>query len=376
MFKTSARWIELGIDDSDKRRGAFTKGTKYLLPRKLYGRLRSVEARIRQISDKVEKGGYTIEIEGFRPYRWLPFTAYENWKAEFDRLKDQFDAIKQEIFDNWGNLLNSLADEYTAIAVEVWDKTHKAIVKERARNNQSDQFAISFGGKFYMNKMEFVDEIVDKAIAKFPNIGDVENGLTASYRVGVVATQSESEIDIEMFTAQSVRDNAGAAEVKLAAMRQAELEYARKQILETASPIDDAIKAICARVVDDLDAIQKSIQKNGYLRGKPAVKGKNMLAFYEMMAALPFADDLRVTLDTLKQQIGDVGAERKDAGGYASDRNTTSLLKTIERAKIAARNAVLETENIDTVMKGFDDLRLTARNQMTTKRFDALELDL
>ena len=146
----------------------------------------------------------------------------------------------------------------------------------------------------------------------------------------------------------------------------AELEYARRQILE----------AICARVVDDLDAIQKSIQKNGYLRGKPAVKGKNMLAFYEMMAALPFADDLRVTLDTLKQQIGDVGAERKDAGGYASEQNTTSLLKTIERAKIAARNAVLETENIDTVMKGFDDVRLTARNQMTTNRFDALELDL
>ena len=58
-------------------------------------RLKSVKARM---SQALERNSY--KITGFAPYRWLPFTAYTHFKAEWEKLILEFAEVKAEIIQD------------------------------------------------------------------------------------------------------------------------------------------------------------------------------------------------------------------------------------------------------------------------------------
>ena len=82
MFTTKATWAELGIPQEDTRRKRLKRGSKDLIPKLYMGRLRSLETRFRQSLEK-----HSFVLDGFRPYKWVPFTAYESWKQEWKKLQ-------------------------------------------------------------------------------------------------------------------------------------------------------------------------------------------------------------------------------------------------------------------------------------------------
>jgi hypothetical protein len=89
MFTARATWNELGIPEEDTRRKRLKRGTEDLIPKVYIGRLRSLEARFRQSLDK-----HSFDVAGFRPYRWVPFTAYESWRGEWDRLQEELARVR------------------------------------------------------------------------------------------------------------------------------------------------------------------------------------------------------------------------------------------------------------------------------------------
>jgi len=117
MFSKAASWADLGIADieEDKRSTQFTRGQKILIPDGMVKRLKSVKARM---SQALERTSY--KITGFALYRWLPFTVYASFKAEWENLMVEFAEVKAEIISDRSKYVDEMAVLYTEIAEASW----------------------------------------------------------------------------------------------------------------------------------------------------------------------------------------------------------------------------------------------------------------
>ncbi len=73
-------------------------------------------------------------------------------------------------------------------------------------------------------------------------------------------------------------------ETKIQAMRDAEMENAREQSEQLASPFQEVFSAIRQRFAEDATTLLESIQKNGYVRGKGAEKGRGLIELFDLLA--------------------------------------------------------------------------------------------
>jgi len=96
MFQRTPSWAELGIPEftGDKRTVQFTKGLKFLYPEDKVRKLKSFESRLRQNLDK-----HSYDVTGFKPFRWLPYTAYQAWRSKHDAIVEEANAFIQELID-------------------------------------------------------------------------------------------------------------------------------------------------------------------------------------------------------------------------------------------------------------------------------------
>ena len=306
MFSRTASWFELGVMDA-KTQDRFTKGRKSLIPDKVEKRLKSVEARMRQVLDK-----YTYDVTGFKPWRWLAWKAYDKWIEEFSRLKDDFDAIKSEILDNLDSYVDETAEDFTKISAAAW----KSIIGQGFGGAEVD-------GVAYYDVDTFTDAIIARVISKMPTSADIEARLIADYRVSLVygqqdvaEDQAKAEAYWEAVKQQKAQTELIEAEVsaqtianrerqvKLDAIRAAEMEHARKQIEEVGSPFSEIIGQLRGRFAEDAKSMLESIKKNGFVRGKVAEKGRGLIEFFDIMAAHDDTE-LRSLLDNLKTAIGE-----------------------------------------------------------------------
>ena len=106
MFTRTATWAEIGIqaDEADPRFTRFSRGQKYLIPEEQIKRLRSVETRMRQWLDRL-----SYDVTGFRPYRWLPFTAYDAWIDKWNECKAELEWVKSNILSHYDQYVDELA---------------------------------------------------------------------------------------------------------------------------------------------------------------------------------------------------------------------------------------------------------------------------
>src|SRR5579859_209678 len=116
MFQRAASWAEWGIADQDIRHARLSGGVKLLIPALYVKQLHSLETRFRQT---LETYSYN-ELKAFAPYRWIPFTAYAEWRADWDRLQAELDEIKSDILKNYDRFVGELAGEFNKIGRLAW----------------------------------------------------------------------------------------------------------------------------------------------------------------------------------------------------------------------------------------------------------------
>jgi len=316
MFTRTANFAELGIQDEAKLR-RYSPGTKYLIPKDQVGKLKSVEARMRQALDQ-----YTVDIRGFKPYRWLNYRVWPKWVQRWAELAAEFYSVKEDILESYTAYVDLLITEFADGAGQTWDS---AIAQ--------GYDAIIWGQKAYLEREEFVDAVVEIALSRMPTEKDVETNLQADYIVGVVygaqdyaedqakaqeiktkATQAaeaeylenaamQEELRHNMKMHQLAEDE---RQAQINAMMQAELEHAKQQIQELGSPLAEVVAALRNQVAADAESMLQSIKRNGFVRGKIAQKGAGLLEFYDLMATHNDRD-LRNKLEMLKFQIGPIG---------------------------------------------------------------------
>lgn len=330
MFQKTLTWLETGINETtgDARAANFTKGMKFLYPEEVIRKIKSLESQMRQLI-----GSYTFQITGFHPYRWLPYTAYQEFRSKWDKLVGEFAEVKADMVANHEKYVDVTADEYTKIAEDSWKSLtsggkYKNLIIQRGDKKQT------------LTKDEFISAFVSSTVAQIPSVEKIENRLTATYVTALVygeADLAEDQLEAEEIRRRSkVKAEADdltvrikqeklqqltrkgqldrqERELKIEAMREAELENARQQLTNMVSPFMEVFNAMRERFAEDAKAIRDSIQKNGYVRGKVAEKGRGLIELFNLMA-IHDDEQLRGALIDLKKSLGPISeSQPRDA---------------------------------------------------------------
>lgn len=359
MFTRQATWMELGIPEEDARRARLTRGQKFLIPEEQVKRLRSVESQMRQVLER-----WSHRVTGFYPYRWIPYTAYDKFREEWQELVMRFDNVKWDILEAYDYNLDLLVEDFHQVAASAWQS-----IRSNHQVPNGAALIVTLDGVIYPDVDAFTDAIVQRALARMPSRERIEAELHADYTTALV--YGEQDVAADMLAANRVtyqieqeRAKADAARqdaylqqhlvetqyqhketllrlaeeekrLKIQGMLQAEAEHARQQLQRAASPFEEIFTALRRQMADDCQAMLESIQKNGYVRGKIAEKGRGLLELYQLMAA---HDDfeLRDRLITLKAAIGPTGDDRPDD---TPERNTAEIVNILDQIKALSHSA-------------------------------------
>lgn len=336
MFSRSAQLGELGIDNSDVKAKRYTAGSKFLIPKTAIDQLRSVEARMRQAHVK-----FTTDVAGFRPYRWLPYTGYKAYKARFEQLKSEFGSVKSYILANLDNYRDMLADEFAAGARHTW-----------AAIEGQGYTSMIVNGRAYLDKWEFIDAVVNSALAQFPTAEKIQAELNADYQVGVIYTDYDQEkvaLASQMAYSKAKLENELAnlkvtqaqeefnhtlrmnrleqqeKEAAIEAMMMAEMQHAKSQLEAIRAPFEEVFITLRSQVAVACDEIKDSLDKNGFLKGKVAERAAGLVELYDLLAAHN-DKELREKLVDLRARIGGIGEDR---GEDEPARSPEAIRKTL-----------------------------------------------
>jgi len=346
MFQARATWAELGIPRGDQRQARLSPGVKYLLPKPYIRSLRSLATRFRQSLD-----GETFTLQGFLPYRWMPYTAWPTWKAQWDDLQVELEATRAAILEHRDEFVDAVAEEWTAIAEEAWDA-----IKARRADTNGDFAVITPQGAFD-DRDEFVDHVVSQALARFPSVAEIQTNLFASFRTAILITGAdvmeeqarEEQAQTDIAEEQSKRRQMDADAMHqeqvrletLAAVREAELEHQREALAQMTSPLQEVFEQFRARIYEDIKAVSASIAKNGYLRGKVAQRARRLLETYNRLGAATgdeeLADTLKELQDLLDQRPPDQKAARYDTNAIQDQLNEIAQMTHEEAMAVARR---------------------------------------
>jgi len=350
MFVCGTDWGELGVSGDSTRAARMTPGRKYLYPKAAVNRINSVVSAMRQCLER-----YSYDLTGFRPNRYMHYKTYGHWQAEWDQLLERFNAVKAELIAMHDQAVDDLADEFRTIAAEAWD----------ANGHQS----LFFKGVKYSDLDEFTDAVVARVLSKMPDVETIEAGMHADYRVSMLygleeiarseanATRIREIAEAELAKAKDeqqsaylnsailqeqynheqrmMRMNEQEKELAIEAMMHAEAEHAREQLKEIASPFQEVFVALRNQIAQDATEMLASIQKNSFVKGKVAERGRGLLDLYELMTIGEDAE-LRGKLTQLRNAIGTIGDERaKDA----APRDTAEVVNALESIRALAHSA-------------------------------------
>jgi len=361
MFTTRTTYSELGIPDGDMRRKRLKAGSKDLLPKKLIGRLRSIESRFRQSLEK-----YSYRIGVFGSYRWVPYTAYEKWQEEWDKLQAELIEWKKEVLRRYDEFVDAIADDFTQIAREAW----QALLARRG--GDTNFVLITKDNAEFSGDQEdlFVDYVVGRAVSKMPARKDVECGLYVDYRTAILLGQADVEADglladqlrhqREMETVQvwkereriyaeqrerkqklwaeeeEARLRLREKEAKINAMRQAELEHARQQMADMSSPLQEIFDSLRAQMFTDVSEILAGIKKNGRLVGRSAERVRNLVQTFRLLNAHEDGQ-LEMALDELQARLTTLQSSNEET----KDANVTGVVNQLEQIKSLTHEAAV-----------------------------------
>lgn len=339
IFATQTDWADLGIAGDDPRSKRLTRGRKYLIPESIVKQRRSIEVRARQLLDRL-----TYEVRGFHPYRFLPFEAYEKFKAVWEGLLADDADFKSSLLASLDDYRDEAAADFAQIAIAAWSTL-------QATGNDC----------YYPDPDGFADSILARALAKFPTPGDIQTKLTMDYRVsmafGVDAlveqetraklTAEQAQLEIARLRAQAASEQETArheAEInrleeaernaRYDAIRQAEAEHYRAQLNESAGPLSEMFLDLRNRLAEAAVEMAESVEKSGFVRGKVAQRGRGLLEIFNLMSVTDDRD-LKDALVKLNQAIGPGSEESGKSPERSPEEVKAALEKIVELAEEA-----------------------------------------
>jgi hypothetical protein len=352
-------WAELGVPTGDVRRKRLRRGRKDLFPEHAK-KFRSLETRFRASLEK-----HSFILEGFRPYRWVPFTAYESWKEAWGQLQAEWKAVLDDLLDHYDEMVQEEAAVAAQIATEAWDAL---VARYKARHSDKEEPVIVIGEREFSEQVpaEFVRYVQRRALDQLPTQEALRNGLYVDYRTALVldgadleaerlrqeqlktawqqeqikqaqARAEQQAIQQQMWAEErKTRLDVEAHEKKLQAMHKAEMEHARQQLQGIVSPFKETFDQLRAQMYADTSEIAASIQKHGYLHGKVAERARNLFDTFSLLNAHGDSE-LEAALKELRQSLNKRPAEEDQKATYDLAAIQTQLRAIEDMTHEAAR---------------------------------------
>jgi hypothetical protein len=307
------------------RRKRLRRGRKDLFPEHAK-KFRSLETRFRRWLEK-----HSFILEGFRPYRWIPFTAYGSWREGWDKLQAEWRTVVKDLLDHYDEMVAQEKADMAEVAVEAWQAL---IARYEVKHPDGDEPVIVIGGREFGREVpdSFIEYIQERAIQRLPAKEELESSLYVDYHTALVLDSADLEAESlrreRLLTAQELeRSKQAAAQAaqdaaqehkwaerekarleveahgkKLQAMHEAELEHARQQLAGIVSPFQEAFEQLRAQMYADTSEIAASIQKHGYLHGRVAERARNLFDTFSLLNAHGDSE-LEAALKELRQSL-------------------------------------------------------------------------
>lgn len=354
IFHRSATWEELGIpaNGDDPRFRQFTRGQKFVYPEEFVRRGRSIETRMRQLFDE-----YTSRVRMFGGWGYLHYKRYPVFVDKWNDLLEQFNTWKAEAVAIHDSVVDEIALASAEVARVAWTS-----IKSQYAGVRDSEFHVIVKGKAYDHE-EFVSFVVTRAIGQVPTIEQIEHDVSADYVVGLFFGQEDVAADfaqaqtrraeVEHLRAESAQAQEQARhnqqmnilaererQLVIEAMRQAEIEHARRIVDEVGSPIAGMIQDLRVRFAADARAMLESLEKNKFLKGKVAERGRNLLEIYRVFSV---RDD-RVLFDELAALHNQIGVGGESAAERDNESIRATLARIVELAEVA-QGEILSTDS-------------------------------
>lgn len=347
IFTRRTTRAELGITADDIRLNYMTSGATFRINPVQARRMKSLEVRFHQILTR-----YSYGLEGFRPKRFIPFTAFDRFNNEFTRLKAQWDTIKQEILAQRQEHMDKVEEEWAKIAAESW----ASIMSKRNRGlawsfDQSAVPPVRVDGRAFELFEDFARYLIGRAVAGVPSDEEIADALQVRYDVSIIAMTSQIEQEfvecerarLEQEAARYERERAWLAQNqttrRMQAEHQAQLdrisaetrlfeENMRAQLRDMTSPYEQMFDQLREMMLQDAQAVLEGIAANGRLVGPSATRARSMIDTFKLLNA---SDDqeLGALIDQLAQRI-DTKVEVDTDNGYRMAADTRGVAQVAD----------------------------------------------
>ena len=288
-------------------------------------------------------------VWGTSEYKWIPWTAFEHFEAEYLKANETLAAAKTETLAKYDEILTILQDNFYALA-----------------EDSADRFQATTDEPF--DRAEFVNAVAAQAIGMVPTPEIIRDGLTIEMKPKVIILGSE--IAAEQKLTRELRLDATRAEAETRAVaaeieskeqierlrvsgfeeeqrrerevkeriRSMKIEAARREAEEAVSPIKEGLAQITARICEAAQEMSERLHDAKFVPGSLAKRARQMCEWYSLMN-FTGDDSLENVLAKLRDAAGREAKQR-------SPEEMRNALNDILRATTVQSRKLLDEDRL------------------------------
>ena len=268
-------------------------------------------------------------VWGTNEYKWIPWTAFEQFEQAYFRACETLAAAKAEVLERYDEILALLTDSFHALAEDSADRFQATV---------SDPF----------NRNEFIEAVRAQALGIVPTREMIRDGLVITMKPKVIVLGSEmiaernlartlaletARIDAERTTLELELDSKrhierqkvdeAAEETKRERevkerIRNMKIEAARREAEEAVSPVKEGFAQITAKLFEAATEMAERMKDAKFVPGSLAKRARQMCEWYQLM---------NFTGDTSLEEV--LGKLESAAGREAKQRSPEEMRTAI-----------------------------------------------
>jgi hypothetical protein len=361
-------WRSLGVELPEDTDVAFKPPRCGLLPNRYR---RPLLTPVSQAHAALHKFSYQFRLTETLfespAYRWIPWQAFTEFEAAFNKACYNLNQARQNVLDNYYAIHDEVLVTFRRVAadsaqrLEATGTTVPPDFEDRLINSvidgfpSEDELRQKLGLRFQVGVILLGSEMLReqrlaaeerRRIERIEAEGRVERMRASAEEKAVQQQMWADEESLRLRLEAEAEDRRREGEVK-ERIRQMKVEAAREKLQEALSPLQEGAAQLRAQIYESAVAIQEALQKHDFLPGATAKKARNLVRWFRLMN---FQSD-----EELEHLLGNL---------------ETLAAKPSGKSKRAASNAAIKEVLDDIVQLCYRDARELAQ----PNRLAALEL--
>ena len=233
-------------------------------------------------------------VWGTSEYKWIPWTAFEQFEQAYYRACETLSAAKAEVLEKYDEILELLIDSFRELADDSANRL-QATVSEP------------------LNRDEFIEAVIAQALGMVPTREMIRDGLVITMKPKVIILGSEMiaernltrtlaletakvdaarttlelELDskrrIEQLKVNEFADETRREREVKERIRNMKIEAARREAEEAISPVKEGFAQIAAKIFEAASEMAEKLKGSQFVPGSLAKRARQMCEWYQLM---------------------------------------------------------------------------------------------